>query len=59
MVSEFGTARLRGLSFEARAQAMIAIAPPEQRDGLEQEWRTMRSRLFAGSRLQVASRIAV
>lgn len=59
VVSEFGTARLRGLSFEARAQAMIAISPPEQRDGLEQEWRTMRSRLFAGSRLQVASRIAV
>lgn len=42
VVTEFGTADLRGLSLEARAQALIGVAAPQHRDGLEAAWAEMR-----------------
>lgn len=42
VVTEFGTADLRGLSLEARAQALIGVAAPQHRDGLEAAWVEMR-----------------
>lgn len=38
VVSEFGVAQVVGLSLDARAQALIAIAAPEDRDRLQAEW---------------------
>ncbi len=45
VVTEHGVAELRGLSLEARAQALIGIAAPEHQAGLAQAWEAMRSRL--------------
>nr|AEO27332.1 acetyl-CoA hydratase/transferase [Pseudomonas sp. 19-rlim] len=41
VVSEYGVAVLRGLSVHARAEALIAIAHPEQRDHLASTWSAM------------------
>ena len=45
VVTEHGAADLRGLSLDARAQALIDIAHPEHRAGLERAWSHMRSLL--------------
>jgi acyl-CoA hydrolase len=42
VVTEHGVAELRGLSLDARAQAMIAIAAPEHRDSLDRAWSEIR-----------------
>lgn len=42
VVTEHGVADLRGLSIEARAQALIAVASPSHRDRLEADWSAMR-----------------
>lgn len=42
VVTEFGTADLRGMSLEGRAQALIGVAAPQHRDGLEAAWVEMR-----------------
>ncbi len=42
VATEHGTADLRGLSIEARAQALIAIAAPCHRDRLEADWSAIR-----------------
>jgi acyl-CoA hydrolase len=42
VVTEHGTADLRGLSIEARAQALIAVAAPSHRDRLQADWSAMR-----------------
>jgi acyl-CoA hydrolase len=42
IVTEHGVADLRGMSLDARAMRMIAIAPPDQRELLEREWRNAR-----------------
>ncbi|NMG76564.1 acetyl-CoA hydrolase/transferase family protein [Aromatoleum diolicum] len=42
VVTEHGIAELRGLSLDARAQALIAIAAPEHRDTLADAWDRMR-----------------
>ena len=42
VVTEHGIAELRGLSLDQRAQALIAIAAPEQRDRLGSAWDDMR-----------------
>jgi acyl-CoA hydrolase len=39
VVTEWGVAKLRGRSLADRARALIAIAHPEHRDGLEREAR--------------------
>ena len=44
VVTEHGVAELRGLSLNARAQALIAIAAPAQRDQLSQAWDDIRRR---------------
>ena len=36
---------LRGLSLDARAQALIGIAAPEHRDALSDAWNEMRRHL--------------
>lgn len=43
VVTEHGVARLRGLSIDARAEAMIAIAAPEDRADLERAWSAVRA----------------
>jgi len=45
VVTEHGVAQLRDLSLDARAQALIAIAAPEHRDALAEQWRTMQRKL--------------
>lgn len=42
VVTEYGAADLRGLTLDERAQALIAIAAPEHRDGLSNAWDGMR-----------------
>jgi acyl-CoA hydrolase len=42
VVTEHGVADLRGLDLDGRAQALIAVAAPEHRDGLAKEWDEMR-----------------
>lgn len=42
VVTEHGVADLRHKSVDGRAEALIAIAAPQFRDGLAQEWRRMR-----------------
>ena len=42
VVTEHGTADLRGLSIETRAQALIAVAAPSHRDRLQADWSAMR-----------------
>lgn len=44
VVTEHGVAELRGRSMDDRAAALIAIAEPSWRDGLERDWRAMRAR---------------
>jgi acyl-CoA hydrolase len=41
-VTEQGVAEVRGLSLDARAQALIGIADPAHRDALAQAWDVMR-----------------
>lgn len=41
VVTEYGIASLRGLSIHARAEALIAIAHPDQRANLADTWSTM------------------
>ncbi len=43
LVTEFGAARLRCLSIDARAEAIIALAAPGQRAMLSSQWREMRA----------------
>lgn len=42
VVTEYGVAELRGLSLDARAQALIAIAAPEHRAHLSSAWDQIR-----------------
>jgi acyl-CoA hydrolase len=42
VVTEHGHADLRSLDLDGRAQALIAIAAPEHRDGLSNAWDEMR-----------------
>lgn len=42
VVTEFGVTRLRGLSNEQRAQALVPLAHPRFREALEREWRDVR-----------------
>jgi acyl-CoA hydrolase len=39
IVTEHGAADLRGLGYEARAQALIAVAAPQRREQLSESWR--------------------
>ena len=45
VVTEHGVAELRGLSLDARAQALIGIASPEHRNALSAAWDLMRTTL--------------
>jgi acyl-CoA hydrolase len=45
IVTEYGVAELRGLSIEARAQALIGIAAPEHQAQLSEAWTRVRARL--------------
>ncbi|WP_213956850.1 acetyl-CoA hydrolase/transferase C-terminal domain-containing protein [Variovorax sp. dw_954] len=45
VVTEHGAAQLRGLSLDARAQALIGVAAPEHRDALATQWRGMQRTL--------------
>jgi len=45
VVTEFGSADLRALSLDDRAKALITLAAPAHREGLERDWREMRARL--------------
>lgn len=45
VVTDHGTAALRGLDVMARARALIAVAAPAHRDALEQAWAQMAARL--------------
>lgn len=45
VITEYGAARLRGKSMEARADALIAIADPRHRPMLAEEWEAMRRRI--------------
>lgn len=45
VITEYGTARLRGKSIDARADALIAIADPQHRPMLAEEWEAMRRRI--------------
>ncbi|CAN7746960.1 hypothetical protein LJR290_006632 [Variovorax sp. LjRoot290] len=44
-VTEHGVAQVRELGLDDRAEALIAIAAPEHRAGLEEAWRAIRNRL--------------
>jgi acyl-CoA hydrolase len=41
VVTEHGAADLRGLDYDQRARALIAIAPPAHRDRLAEQWRAL------------------
>jgi acyl-CoA hydrolase len=43
VVTEHGAAHLRDKSLDERAEALIAIADPAARDGLEDGWRRLRA----------------
>jgi acyl-CoA hydrolase len=45
VITEHGTADLRGLDLDARAQALIGIASPAHRDRLANDWSAMRDGL--------------
>jgi acyl-CoA hydrolase len=45
VVTEHGTARLKGLDCDARAAALIAVADPVHRTRLSTEWKIMRASL--------------
>ena len=42
VVTEYGSADLRGMNIEERAEALIAIAHPDHRAGLQKSWSIMR-----------------
>jgi len=42
VVTEHGIAHLDGLDIDARAEALIAIAAPQHRDTLANDWAQMR-----------------
>lgn len=42
IVTPFGAAQIKGLSGDARARALIAVAAPEHREVLERDWRALR-----------------
>lgn len=44
VVTEHGTASLRGRTLDQRATALIAIAHPDDRDVLSDDWASLRSR---------------
>ncbi len=48
LVTEFGAADVRGLSMDKRAEAIMGLAAPEDRDGLAEAWRRIRDRLVGG-----------
>lgn len=50
VVTEYGAADLRGLSMDKRAEAVIGIAAPERRAGLQAAWDRMHASAFAGNR---------
>jgi acyl-CoA hydrolase len=45
IVTEFGIADLRGLDIDGRADALIAVAPPGERDRLRKDFADLRARL--------------
>lgn len=45
LVTEHGTARLRHLSLDARAETIMSLAAPEHREMLAEAWRTVRGSL--------------
>jgi acyl-CoA hydrolase len=45
IVTEYGVARIRGLSLDARAEALIELAAPEFRAPLCEAWREQRAKL--------------
>jgi len=45
VVTEFGAARLKHLSLDARAEALLAVADPRHQVGLAEEWARLRARL--------------
>ena len=45
IVTEFGAADLRGLSYGARSAALIALAAPDHRDALRAGWSSLAQRL--------------
>lgn len=45
VVTEFGTAQLRGCSLDARAEALIAVAAPQFREELASAWRERRAQM--------------
>ncbi|MBY9067996.1 hypothetical protein K1X12_13880 [Hyphomonas sp. WL0036] len=45
VITEYGTARLRGKSIDARADALISVADPRHRAMLAEEWEAMRRRI--------------
>lgn len=45
VITEHGVADLRETSYAARAQALIAVAPPDHRDQLTQSWAEIAKRL--------------
>jgi acyl-CoA hydrolase len=52
IVTEFGAAHVRHLSIDARAEAIIAIAAPEDQQQLAREWARVRSAMLVQTRLQ-------
>ena len=44
VVTEYGVASLCGPTLNERAHALIAIAPPDDRESLEREWAAVRHR---------------
>ena len=44
VVTEYGAADLRGLDHHERARALIAVAPPDHREGLQQSWAGLAAR---------------
>jgi acyl-CoA hydrolase len=45
VITEYGTARLRGKGIDARAEALIGVADPRHRPMLAEEWEAMRRRI--------------
>lgn len=46
VVTEHGVADLRGLGFDEKAAALIAVAAPDHRDALSKGWADLRQQLF-------------
>ena len=45
VVTEYGAADVRGLGYDARAAALIALAPPDHRNRLRESWADTSARL--------------